>query len=237
MSLDKSIDLILIFYNNNNTDFVKKSFIDISKYFNKVILIDNGSSDGTAKSLRDNFENQKKFIIHEIKENIRYGGALKRGFLLSDSDYVFWSHGDTIIKNEFYEKSINLVSKNSVFIKGLRRNRMPIEYFFTRMLSFYASLILGTYLKDISAFPCAIPKASKDAIIVHATNDYSIELFVYYFAELDGLNIQRVPVEYLTSSESQSTWSRSLSGYLKMIRLWSNSIKKLKKYKNEIKQK
>jgi hypothetical protein len=229
MNNSKSVDLILIFYNNKNIDFMRDNLIEVSECFNKIFLINNGSKDDTLKSLKDNFMNNNKFIIHDIKENIRYGGALKKGFALSESDYIFWSHGDTIIKKEFYEKSIDLIHQNNIFIKGLRLKRKLKEYFFTKMLSIYASVILRNFLSDISAFPCGIPRANKEEIILKASDDYTIELYIYFFAIKNKLIIERIPVQYFDNGESQSTWTRSINGYLKMIHLWLISIKSLRK--------
>jgi GT2 family glycosyltransferase len=235
MSKNPKIDLIYVFYNNKESAlFLKKQIINFSHILENIILIDNGSSDGTYEELINQFSLSSNIKIIKIKNNLHYGGAIKAGLRHCNSDFISWMNSDTIISNDFFDKTIKLLSKNSqpFFIKGRRQKRALFEKILSFGLSIYASIVLRFFFYDISAFPTVTSKNMKDFLVSKGLHNYTFELSAYFYAKKSNFQIIRLPVLYEENVQSKSSWNRDLLGYFKMIRIWHIAIKKIGFLKN-----
>lgn len=82
----------------------------------KLILVDDGSTDGTAQMVKKELPNA---IVITGNGNLFWGGALhevykriKNDVQIKDDDYILISNDDTMICDDFLEKGVNLLSKN-----------------------------------------------------------------------------------------------------------------------------
>jgi len=63
------IDLVLVYFNNEKIiSHITKHVKEISSLFNKLILVNNGSSDNTKLLLSQNFHDKNKFQIVNLKK-------------------------------------------------------------------------------------------------------------------------------------------------------------------------
>jgi GT2 family glycosyltransferase len=78
-----------------------------SKY--EVIVVDNGSSDGTVESIQNLFPD-----VHLIanKENRGFAAANNQGIVVSKGEYVFFLNPDTIINSNCLDVLINFMDEN-----------------------------------------------------------------------------------------------------------------------------
>lgn len=227
-------DLIIIFYNHEK--IVNPAIMLLAKsshLFNKIFLVNNGSQDNTLKILTSEREKIKNGYIVDLNNNLHIGGSIKKALSLSKSDFVGWVHGDIFIQANDYQKMISILSENkdsAILFKVLRKNRRLKEYIFTLFLSLYASLVMQLRLYDLSAIPVFISKDIKK-FISRSPDDYTFDLFIYAFCKKKEIKIRRFYVEDFNKIVV-SNWSRSFSGYLKMIIIWLKAVWKIK---NEIK--
>ncbi len=120
----------------------------------EVIVIDDGSSDGSQKLLRDlarKYPNVFRPIFH--RTNRGYGGALKDGFKNARHDLVFYTDGDG--QYDVAELPIlwNLMTPDVNFINGIKMERMDFVY---RVIvgNFYALLMRWAFLLPIYDVDC-----------------------------------------------------------------------------------
>ncbi|MCX7908117.1 MAG: glycosyltransferase family 2 protein [Ignavibacteria bacterium] len=98
------IDLLIITYNGR--EFTKNaitSAISNTVKPQKVILVDNNSTDGTVQYIKDNFD----FVeIISLPYNAGYGKAINIGMKSAVSPFVVVSNNDVIFPDNFFEKLI-----------------------------------------------------------------------------------------------------------------------------------
>ena len=112
----------------------------------EIILVDNGSTDSTFKSLI-NLNLPYNIIPLRIDKNIGYGDGILQGLKHSKGEIVSWTHADLqtdvsdviIGFNQFEEDLIN----KKCMVKGIRKNRNIIDSFFTFSMGVYSSIIIG----------------------------------------------------------------------------------------------
>ena len=93
--------------------FVKKLLEQSAKDWN-LILIDDGSTDGTADMVKKYIP---KAVVLKGDGNLWWGGALHEAYKyvntnIADEDYIFISNDDVDFSNDYIEKAIAILKKN-----------------------------------------------------------------------------------------------------------------------------
>ena len=94
----KGISVFLLAYNDEKT--IKKLVLDAISVLSslnldyEIIIIDDGSKDGTGKVANELGETFERVKVVQHKENRDYGGALRRGFANATKEWVFYTDGD-----------------------------------------------------------------------------------------------------------------------------------------------
>ncbi len=89
-----SITFLIPVYNEVKT--IKKAIeeaIKIQIPFKEIIIIDNGSSDGTQKVIGE-FKNYPSIKIILQKKNLGFGNSIREGFNQSSSEFIYLQFGD-----------------------------------------------------------------------------------------------------------------------------------------------
>jgi len=74
----------------------------------------------------------------------------------------------------------------TLLVKGFRKNRRPMEAFFSWGMGVLSSLALGTRLTEINAQPKLFSKSFFDSIEKEAPHDFSLDLYFLYHAKKKG---------------------------------------------------
>jgi glycosyltransferase involved in cell wall biosynthesis len=110
----KKITYLIPVYNEIRT--VKKAIEDVInlKYKNKeIIIIDNGSTDGSQKII-NNFKNNKIIKIILRKKNLGYGKTIDEGIKKASGDYIFVQYADLEYDHTISTKMIQLAEKDKL---------------------------------------------------------------------------------------------------------------------------
>ena len=83
-------------------------------------------------------------------------------------------------------KARNTQGDSWVLVKGYRKNRRPMEAFFSWGMGVLSSLALGTRLTEINAQPKLFSKIFFDSIEKDAPHDFSLDLYFLYHAKKKG---------------------------------------------------
>ena len=153
-----SISVFFPCYNDIHTigGLVEKALAILPTLADKfeVIVIDDGSSDGSQKLLRGlakKYPNIFRPIFHRMNQG--YGGALKDGFKNARYDLVFYTDGDG--QYDVGELSIlwDLMTHDINFVNGIKMERQDFAY---RVIigNFYALLMRWAFLLPIFDVDC-----------------------------------------------------------------------------------
>ena len=222
---NEKIDLSIIIptYNEkNNLKFlINKSNKLIGK--NKtleIILVDNGSTDGSKNFLQFLQPPSTRLKIVRVKKNIGYGYGIKYGRKYANGEIISWTHADLqfdindIVK--FYQKNSIRIKFKKIIIKGSRKNRSILDVFFTICMSTLVNLIFDTNINDINAQPKMFKKEMIKKIVKYAPNDFSIDLFLLLSSSKSGYTIKEFPLRVSKRTKDKAKGGGSISGKIKL---------------------
>lgn len=112
----KKITYLIPVYNEIRT--VKKAIEDVInlKYRNKeIIIIDNGSTDGSQKII-NNFKKNKIVKIILRKKNLGYGKTIDEGIKKASGEYIFIQYADLEYDHQISTKMIQLADNDKLDI-------------------------------------------------------------------------------------------------------------------------
>jgi len=182
----------------------------------ELILVDNGSSDGTGAAAAAAAERFAFVRAVSVPSNAGYGGGIKAGLAAAAGDHVGWTHADLQYDPA---EMVALLARlrgragEKLFFKGLRRGRSPAERFFTAGMSLFVSVLFGRPLTDINAQPTLFHRSLLPAF-AGAPDDFSIDLFAFAAALRAGFRVERAPVRLLPRAAGSSSWNKGLGSRL-----------------------
>jgi GT2 family glycosyltransferase len=102
----------IIIVNWNGFEFLDGclSLIRSNDYRNyEVILVDNGSTDGSVKFVREKFSEIK---LIEAKKNLGFAGGNNIGYGAAKGDYILFLNNDTVAENNFLSILVDYLEEN-----------------------------------------------------------------------------------------------------------------------------
>jgi len=145
------ITYLVTVYNEVKT--VKKAIQQVLNinYANKeIIVIDNGSQDGSALIIK-NFVHKKKIVKILRKSNLGFGKSIVEGIKKSKGDYIYIQHSDLEYDHKKSIKMMNYAEKNNLDLvlgSRLKNNKLPLIKIIINKPSYLATLIC-TFLINI----------------------------------------------------------------------------------------
>ena len=161
--------------------------------------------------------------IRRVKVDINqgYGHGVLAGLAEANGEIIGWTHADlqtepsdVLIGFNFFQKS---PKPELLFIKGKRHNRPILDTFFTIGMAIFETVLLRKPMWDINAQPTLFHK-SFFLNWKSPPNDFSLDLYAYYFAIKAGLKIKRFPVHFKKRLHGESNWNFSLTSKYRFIK-------------------
>ena len=188
----------------------------------EIILVNNGSTDETAQMLVQLLPLYESFLkVVTVPVNQGYGFGILSGLRSATGEFIGWTHGDLQTPPRDVINALTIIEENNsrptLYVKGNRTGRPLFDEFFTIGMSIFESLYLGIKLSDINAQPNVFHKsffASWD----NPPNDFSLDLYVFYLARKQGLEIIRFAVPFLKRQHGSSKWNTGILAKWKFIK-------------------
>ncbi len=117
------LSVIIVSYNTKKLTLnaIKSVFADTSVKEKEVIVVDNGSSDGSVKSIAKHQNNHKKLKLIVNDENKGFSIANNQGIRTSIGEYILLLNSDTSVKKGALVKMVSYAEKHpEVGIVGAR---------------------------------------------------------------------------------------------------------------------
>tara|TARA_B100000953_G_scaffold114630_1_gene94271 strand:+ start:4903 stop:5643 length:741 start_codon:yes stop_codon:yes gene_type:complete len=219
----KKLSIIIPSYNEINN--LKHLLIKANKILLKnkdieIIIVDNGSTDGSKKYLENNKKFFPKLKIVRVKKNIGYGNGIKHGLKFTSGKIISWTHADLqfdindIVK--FFYKNYKQIIKHNLIIKGRRQNRSFLDIFFTKGMSLIVNFIFGTQIQDINGQPKMFNNMLVKKILKLGPNDFSLDLFLLLLASKNNLTINEFPLKVKNRVNDNAKGGGSFYGKIKL---------------------
>jgi glycosyltransferase involved in cell wall biosynthesis len=204
----------------------------------ELIIVNNGSSDGSQKILAQ-LSCQYPFLkIVDIAVNQGYGFGVMSGLRSAKGDFLGWTHADLQTDPADVIKAYDLIQQQKIpelcYAKGDRKGRPIFDQFFTSGMSLFETLFMGKKLWDINAQPNIFHRSFFDKWQENAPDDFSLDLYVLFMAQHLKLNVQRFDVFFPERIHGTSSWNDGFSSKWKFIkRTVEFSVELKKELKND----
>jgi glycosyltransferase involved in cell wall biosynthesis len=165
----------------------------------EVIIVDNGSTDDSARVLMDLAPRYPFARVVTVPVNVGYGHGILSGLQESTGETVGWTHADLqtdpadVVGG--YRTFSELLRGGRTVLKGRRMQRPWLDRLFTAGMSVVASLALSGRFSDINAQPKLLPRALLPDL-TSAPTDFSLDLYLLWLAARKGCTVVEYPVEY-----------------------------------------
>lgn len=197
----------------------------------EFILVENGSQDTTRNRLRETCHNKENFKMVFVDKNLGYGYGLICGMKAASGDYIGWIHADMQVSPKTIMQFIDYAEMKGemkkLFLKGIRKNRRPIDCVFTAGMTIFATLVLKQYLYDIGAIPVLFHRSLLKSLD-KTPYDFSIETYVYYKAIQTGMDIKRFKVTMENRKRGASSWNKGFASKLRQSKIIALDIIQIK---------
>jgi glycosyltransferase involved in cell wall biosynthesis len=183
----------------------------------ELILVDNGSTDGTAALLRAAVHDFPFFRAVTCADNLGYGGGILAGLRCARGRCAGWAHGDL----QYAPADILAAAESlrplpgKIFLKGLRENRPAGENIFTAGMALVSALALGLPLRDINAQPTFFNRELFEGW-TEPPADFSLDLYAYADAVSRGYQVIRRKIRLEGRRHGNSSWNRGLKDKLRL---------------------
>lgn len=191
----------------------------------EVIVIDDGSYDGTAavlEQLRGQYGARLRVVTHP--RNRGYGGALRSGFEAATREFVFYTDGDSQYDVGELPRLLQLVGPDTGLVNGykLERHDPAHRIWIGKTYNFCARLLFRIRIRDIDCDYRLIRRALLQRIHLTSTSG-TICVELVRKLEMTGCGVVETGVHHYARlyGKSQFFRLRSLATTLyELVRLW-----------------
>lgn len=109
------LTIIIVGYNTKKliTDCIESVYKEASKISKEVIVVDNASSDGSQKELRNYWRKYKNLTLIEDNKNLGFSKAVNQGIDKAKGEFVLLLNPDTNVKKGALGKLVKFARKKS----------------------------------------------------------------------------------------------------------------------------
>lgn len=218
-------------------------FLSKKKFSYEVIIIDDGSTDGSVELVRQFAQENPNFRLIE-NSHLGKGGAVTAGVLNSKGDYVLFSDMDQATPIEELDKILPYFEQGFDVVIGSRstvRKGAPfIRQFVSHAAIVARKIIVG--MKDVSDTQCGFKAFKKEAArklftrinnlhngfkkISGSSVSSGFDVELLYLAKHLGYRIKEVPVEWLyVETRRVSPIKDSAQGLMDLLRIKVKAIR------------
>lgn len=218
------LSVIIPVYNEKNT--IKEILrqvrqVDVEPLEKEIIVVDDGSTDGTSDILKYEADSSLKYIRHQ--QNQGKGAAVCSGLVKASGDLVIIQDADLEYDPNDYKKLINPILKGKAKVvygsrfTGERRNMLFWHYVGNRLLSLTTNILYNTTLSDMETGYKLFTKEVLNGLKIKAKR-FEFEPEITAKVLKKGIRIYEVPISYTGREFSEGKKISWKDGF---IALWT----------------
>jgi polyisoprenyl-phosphate glycosyltransferase len=165
----------------------------------EVLLVENGSTDDTAKVLQTAIKGKNHIRIVSVAVNRGYGYGILQGLAAAKGDILAWTHADLQASPKDLLEGLKIFQKSQdasrLFVKGQRYGRSFRDVVFTWGMTLFEFLLLGRWMVEINAQPTMFHRQFFQTWS-DPPHDLTLDLYAFHKSGDLKLSIQRFPVYF-----------------------------------------
>ncbi len=215
------VSIVLPVYNESGhlADEIKRirAAMDASSYSYEIIVVDDGSTDGSAEELRS----LDGFRLVQFAQNRGSGAARRAGTALARGDIVVWTDADMSYPNDRIPELLDQMSGWDMVV-GARRTeqgtkkalRVPAKWLIRQLASFLTS----TQIPDLNSGFRAFRREVALQYLHLLPAGFSCVTTITMSFLSNGYSVKFVPIDYAPrAGESKFHWRRDTQRYIRQI--------------------
>jgi glycosyltransferase involved in cell wall biosynthesis len=165
----------------------------------QIIVVDDGSSDGTSKILRALEDSTVRVVLHE--KNQGKGAALRTGLAHAKGDLVIVQDADLEYDPDDWPSLLAPILKGKASVvygsrfTGQRKNMLPLHWAGNRLLSLVTNVLYSSTLSDMETCYKVFDRRVLEGITV-VSNRFDFEPEITAKVLRRGYRIYEVPISY-----------------------------------------
>ena len=196
------LSIIIPAYNERNTiqEILRRvRAVDLGDMEKEILVVDDGSTDGTRDILRMQSDSVTKVILHE--KNQGKAAAVRTGMAAAKGDLLVVQDADLEYDPEDYPKLIDPVLKGKAQVvygsrfTGERRNMLFWHYLGNRFLSLVTNVLYNTTLSDMETCYKLFTREALEGIEIK-TKNFQMEPELTAKILKKGIRIYETPISY-----------------------------------------
>lgn len=218
-------------YNEKETvaDMVSKAtgVLESSDYDYEVLIIDDGSSDGSEKIADElALRNPRVRVVRHVR-NRGYGAALRTGFLSAMKELVFYTDCDAPIDLQDIKRALELMEPGVDLVIGYRIKRYDTfrRFVYSKIYNFLCRVLLGIHVRDVNFSFKLIRREVLQRIRLRYESVF-IDGELLAEAVRYGFRIREIPIQYFPRSVGYSNFdsiNAALHTFQEMLGYWWNT--------------
>jgi len=190
----------------------------------EIIVIDDGSTDGTRDVLRQLGDSTVRVLKHET--NRGKGAAVRTGLQVASGDYILIQDADLEYDPEDWPKMIAPVQRGRARVvygsrfTGERRNMLFLHWVGNRLLSLVTNMLYNTTLSDMETCYKLFDRQVLDGITIKSDR-FEFEPEITAKVLRRGYHIYEVPISYSGRDFDEGkkiTWTDGFSALATLVR-------------------
>jgi glycosyltransferase involved in cell wall biosynthesis len=189
----------------------------------EIILVDDGSTDATARKARAWSERDPRVRLVQHERNRGYGATLRTGIASCRYGWIFYTDGDNQFYLEDLLRFLPLVHPRTVLTGYRAKRRDPwIRRLNAAVYNAVVAVLFGLRLRDVDcAFKLYPPGLFRE--IELRTTGAAIDLEILAKARRRGYRVREIPVRHRPRTAGRQTGARPgviLRAARELLRLW-----------------
>lgn len=206
-SMHKNLSIIVPVYNEINAiDNCIKSLIEIKAqnldYEIQILIVDDGSSDGTAEHLKSIYVDKENITVIFHQENCGYGAAIKSGIEEAVHEYIAITDADDTYPNRRLIEFLDITLENNLdMLVGSRVGKnvhIPVLRRFPKMvLNLLASYLTERNIPDLNSGLRVIKKNVIENFLYILPDGFSLTSTITLATLTNGYKVHYEKIDYM----------------------------------------
>jgi glycosyltransferase involved in cell wall biosynthesis len=186
------------------------SFLKTQAYSSEVIVVENGSSDGTLELATQYIKDHSNLVV--VQEHHKgKGNAVRRGMFVARGEYRFICDADLSMPIEDLQKFLPPALEGFDIAIGsreapgaIRYNEPPYRHIGGRAINLVIRTLILPGLNDTQCgFKCFHAKAAQTLFQQQTMMGWSFDIELLYLARRKKMTIREVPIHWYFSTDSK----------------------------------